>query len=700
MTVLSEIVLLPRSPHLSSGPRYEFCAILFGTRSPRPGSRVGQPVLTMFFRTKQSPSGRCLQLLESYRNAQGEPRHRVVVSLGDAPIAEAHRPLIARLVEQRLRGQAELACVGEQAGALKWADEIAKRIEREGRWRSAPVPAGPGAATASGLVIDGVLADQITHTHTTPLGPSLVGWHAWQRLGLPELLEGLGFNAAQGQAAAASVINRLVDPGSELALVDWLPDSSLPELMGMEMGPAAKDRFYRVSDQLFKDRQGIEEHLRELQGKLFETDRTLLLYDLTNSYFEGEALGNPKAKRGHSKEKRNDCPQIVLGMVFDRRGFELAHRVFEGNQSDGKSLVHMIEEMDQLVPTAAPSGTGPVVLLDGGIATQANLALLRQHHYHYLVNDSRRGRVAYRAEFLQADQFTLVGQRSDQSPVKVRKLADPLWVAPEPEAATPAGEPAAGAADSAPAPAKPLPEVADTLVLCWSQGREQKESAIRSRAEEKYLAALEHLAGRVKAGKVKEGKKIERAIGRLQQKHPRVQRFYQVQWTAPPEGQALRWTRRDESRQADEDLLGCYVLRTDQGSESAEGIWNLYMTLSKAEDGFRSLKGDLGLRPNRHQIDRRVEGHVWITIMAYHLLCWIQETLADRGDHRRWQTIRRVLQTHCYTTIVVPTKGGKTYRLRKAGEPEELQKAIYEKLGVNWERLPQTKLEVEAAAIL
>ena len=153
----------------------------------------------------------------------------------------------------------------------------------------------------------------------------------------PELLAGLGFNAAQEQAAAASAINRLVDPGSELALVDWLPDSSLPELMGMEMGPAAKDRFYRVSDQLFKDRQAIEEHLRQRQGQLFQTDRTLLLYDLTNSYFEGEALGNPKAKRGNSKEKRNDCPQIVLGMVFDRRGFELAHRVFEGNQSEGKS---------------------------------------------------------------------------------------------------------------------------------------------------------------------------------------------------------------------------------------------------------------------------------------------------------------------------------------------------------------------------
>ena len=655
----------------------------------------------MFFRTKQSPSGQCLQLLESYRNPQGEPRHRVVVSLGDASIAEADRPRIARLVEQRLRGQTELPCLRDEGGVLRWADLIAKRIEREGRWRPAPAAEGPGAGAAAGLVLDGVLADQITHTHTTPLGPSLVAWQAWQRLGLPALLAGLGFNPAQEQAAAASVINRLIDPGSELALVDWLPNSSLPELMEMEMGPAAKDRFYRVSDRLFEKRQTIEEHLRERQGQLFETDRTLLLYDLTNSYFEGEALGNPKAKRGKSKEKRNDCPQVVLGMVFDRRGFELAHRVFEGNQSDGKSLPDMLEEMDKLVPSAPLTSGRSMVLLDGGIATKANLALLREKQYHYLVNDSRRGRATYRAEFLKEELFTPVGQREDKSEVKVRKMADPLWVAPTPPAATPAGEQPSGAAALAPAKEKAMAETPDTLVLCWSQGREQKETGIRSQAEEKYLLALAHLAQRVQEGKLKDGPKIDRAIGRLQQKHPRVQRFYQVAWVAKePSGKELRWTRQDEKSQADEDLLGCYVLRTDQGNHSAEELWNLYMTLSKAEDGFRSLKGDLGLRPNHHQIERRVEGHVWITIMAYHLLCWIQETLREAGDHRCWATIRRVLQTHAYTTIVVPTKGGKTYRLRKAGDPEELQKAIYEKLDVNWDGLPQTKLEVEAGAIL
>jgi transposase len=659
------------------------------------GQGTGPTELTMFFRCKQSPSGQCLQLLEAYRNAQGQPRHRVVVSLGNLSLPPEEQARVACLVEQRLRGQAQLPGGSDPASILSLADAIAKRVEREGRWRSAPQAPGPGPKPTEGWVLDGVLADRISHTHTTPLGPTLVAWQAWQRLGLPAVLESLGFTPAQGQAAAASVINRLVDPGSELALVDWLPDSSLPELLEMEMGPAAKDRFYRISDRLFDHRQALEEHLRRKQGELFATDRTLLLYDLTNSYFEGQALGNPKAKRGKSKEKRNDCPQIVLGMVFDRRGFELAHRVFEGNQSDAKSLVQMIEEMDQLVPAMGQTRAQAMVLLDGGIATRANLALLRQKHYHYLVNDSRRGRQVYRAEFLQEDQFVPIGQREDRSEVRVRKLADPLWVVPKPKA----GEPTVAEA-SPPAPAEAVAEAPDTLVLCWSQGREEKERAIRSQAEERYLEALEKLAKRVEEGRLREGSKIDQALGRLQQKHPRVRRFYQVEWVAQSTGKIVRWTRQEEKKEAEDDLLGCYVLRTDRDRVSAEEIWKLYMTLSRAEDGFRALKGDLGLRPNYHQIERRVEGHVWITILAYHLLCWIQETLKDAGDPRSWGTIRRVLQTHCYTTIVVPTKGGKTYRLRKAGQPEEMQKAIYEKLKINWASLPQTRLEVTEASIL
>lgn len=625
----------------------------------------GPQICGVFFRRKKSASGQCLQLLESYRNAQGEPRHRVVVSLGDVALPPEHWSAIAVAVSQQLYGQAQLLPLALPPEQRHQVDAIIKRVDREGRWQPVGQLMAPPAAAPGELTLDGVLLDQVGHTHTTPLGPSLVGWEAWQRLELPGWLATLGFNPAQAQAAAISVIHRLVSPGSERALLAWLPNSSLPELLGCPVNEGIKDRFYRVSDQLLAVRSALEKHLRQKQATLFNLDRTILLYDLTNSYFEGEALSNPKAKRGKSKEKRDDCPQIVVGMIFDQAGFELAHRVFAGNQHDGKSLVAMVEEMHQILgPEERPPGAAkPLIILDGGVGTQPNLALLRQHGWGYLVNDSRRGRAVYREEFASAQDFVTLARQPGQTEVRVRFLADPESVTSPP----------------------------DQLVLCQSQGRREKETAIRSQAEVRFLAALAHLAKRVKSGRLRDPNKIQRAIGRVQTRHSRVQRFYTIECKTAPD-LAVSWLRVDEAYEAEGKLLGCYVLRTDRQDLQAAELWSLYMGLTKAEEGFRALKSSLGLRPNYHQLEGRVEGHVFITVLAYHLLRWILQTLAEARENRSWETLRTVLQTHCYTTILLPTKSGETYRVRRAGQPEESQKSIYRALGIRWEKLPTTKI--------
>ncbi len=601
---------------------------------------------------------------------------------------------VAKAVERQLGGQPELLPAQLTPQACQWVDAIAKRIERQNPQRAetaeppaALAPPAPAAAPApKPPVLDGVLLGQVGHAHTAPLGPSLAGLHIWNHLQMPRLLQDLGFNQAQAEAAAISVIHRLASPGRERALLDWLPDSSLPELPELPATEGIQDRFYRVSDQLHKHQAALEKHLRQRQLELFQTKRTVLLYDLTNSYFEGEALGNPKAKRGKSKEKRNDCPQMVVGMIFDRAGCELAHQVFEGHQSDSQSLPIMIQELQTLLPEDLWSqAERPLVIADAGVATRKNLRWLRQNHFHYLVNDSRRGRSRYRQEFAQQEQFTLVEQREGEPPVKVRLLADPY--PPEAEAEEPAsGQPAEPAGEAG------RKDPPDHLVLCCSQGRRQKEEAIRSRAETKFVELLGKLALRVATGKLKDAGKIHRCLGRLQQRYARVQRFYEIglQADAAAAGkQRLHWQRRDEACQDAAALLGCYVLRLDQGGKSPQEWWKLYTTLAKAEAGFRALKSELGLRPNYHQKEIRVEGQVLITVLAYHLRWSMQQALEAAGDHRSWETIRRILQTHAYTTILLPTQAGKLYRIRRAGQPEEGQKAIYKILGVDWRPLPQ-----------
>ena len=243
----------------------------------------------------------------------------------------------------------------------------------------------------------------------------------------------------------------------------------------------------------------------------------------------------------------------------------------------------------------------------------------------------------------------------------------------------------------------------ERIVLCKSEGRKDKENAIRSGAEKRLLADLAKLDERLKAGRLKEAQKIQRVIGKILGQHSRVQRFFTVglQDMARPEA-GLHWQRNDEGYKADGSLLGCYVLRTDRAGLNAEEIWRLYVTLSQAEEAFCALKGDLGLRPNFHQLEARVDAHIFITVLAYHLWKFISYTLSKTGDSRDWVTIRRILQTHCYATLHVPTRDGTTYHLRKPGVAEASQMQIYQAFGIDLTGLPKTKIVTrkEVPAIL
>lgn len=627
----------------------------------------------MYFRLKTSPSGQVLQLLESYRNAEGLPRQRVVVSLGDADMPEEMRRSVAKAVERRLYTpeQGELFPEELSVQARQWIDQIYNRIAREGRFRplyGKNSPQGNGAEES----IDGVWLDRVTHSNNTTLGPLLLAKHAWEKLKIPEKLTDLGFNDAQRAVAAASVINRLVEPLSEHALLSWLPTTALPELLGEEILKGGRDRFYRTSDKLLENQESLTQHLRQAQAAHFHVAPTILLYDLTNTYFEGEALSNPKAKRGKSKHKRNDCPQVVLGMVFDQEGFELAHKTFEGNQHDAKSLIKMIDELKSISKQEGMLGIQdkPLLIVDSGVASKKNLELLQKEGVQYLVNDTRRRRSAWRDEFEKEDGFKVIPEREGKAAVRVKLLET---------------------------------SKAERVVLCKSEGRKDKEHAIRSGAERRLLEALTRLDERLKAGRLKESQKIQRAIGKVLGQHPRVQRYYTVSLRDGARPQAgLQWQRNDEGYQADGSLLGCYVLRTDRANLNAEEIWRLYVTLSHAEEAFCALKGDLGLRPNFHQKEWRVDAHIFITVLAYHLWKFITHTLSKAGDPRDWVTIRRILQTHAYATVHVPTRDGSTYHLRKPGEAEAAQMQIYRAFGIDLAGLPKTKIVTrkETPAIL
>jgi hypothetical protein len=588
----------------------------------------------MFFRTKTIKGALLLQLVESYRNTEGQPRQRVVVSLGDAKVPDAEKSTIARAVENHLHGQSDLLPPDLSEEAAGWVRRILQLASRS-----------KSARLVSENTIDGVIIDRVESENVVQLGPQLVALEAWKRLGLGAILEESGLNPSQIATAQLLVANRLIEPSSEWALVDWAERTALPEMLDLRVTKSGKDRLYRAGDALLARRKAIEAGLRASESDLFGSHGSIVLYDMTNTHFEGLCEKTPQARHGKNKQKRNDCRQVAIGMAFDSRGLALAHDVFEGNITETKTLATMLDRLTALGTESAK----PVVILDAGFATKKNIALLKERGLGYVINITRSTRIRYAQEFA-AGGFQPVPGREGSPPVEVKSLTDP----DDPEG---------------------------TLVLCRSALRREKEAAMLSGAETRLLKDATALRARIQTGKLKDRAKIERAIGRLQKKHPRAARLY----TLSHESGTLR-ILRDEQRHATAtatELLGDYVLKTERALDAAQ-TWFLYMILLQAEEGFACLKGTLGLRPNFHQLEHRVEAHIFISVLAYHLLTWVREILRHSGDQRDWKILRRQLSTHCVVTAVLPLKTGAVLRIRKPSRPDAEQQRLYDKLGIDW----------------
>jgi hypothetical protein len=353
---------------------------------------------------------------------------------------------------------------------------------------------------------------------------------------------------------------------SPWALIDWAERTALPELLGVRITKSGKDRLYQAGDVLFSHRKAIKEGLRKHEAGLFGSASSIVLYDMTDTHFEGQWKSNPKAHHGKNERKRNECRQLSVGIAFDSRGLALAHEVFEGNIAETKTLEQMLDRL--ALPGAEE--VKPVVILNAGFASKKNIALLKARDLCYVINITRGSRAKY-AEAFAAGGFEMVPGCERLSSIEVKTIAAP----DDPDGC---------------------------LVLCRSTLRRQKESAMLSRAESRFLTDLAALRQRMEKARLKETVKIERAIGRLQKKHLRVVRFYTLRHA---DG-TLHAARDQERYTKATELLGGYVLKTD-GSLSASQTWQLSMVLLQAEEAFACLKGTLGLHPNFHQLAHRVE---------------------------------------------------------------------------------------------
>jgi transposase len=592
-------------------------------------------------------------LVESIHTPKG-PRQKVICSLGDLSPRPAEDWLrLARKVEDALVGQANL---------FSSPDPEVEQIVCQIRTRQAPTPQPPaGPLPESGPAdlicplpesgpadLISVHTDSVAMTQPRSAGPLHVGFQFWKRLGFDAILSRLGFSPRAIQLTCAMTLNRLIHPDSEHAMPRWIRSTALADILGVDFTTWADDSLYRNLDRLHPNRAALESDLVEREPKLFQLDPTIYLYDLTSTYFEGQARKNPKAQRGYARDHRPDCKQVVIGLVIGREGFPIAHEVFAGNTQDRKTLGGMLD----LLKVRVGLREGSTVVVDRGLAYAENLKEIRDRKLHYVI----AGRQPERDEWL--DQFEEEG-------------FEPVLRTPSPQNRF---------QKKSLVRVKAISRDTEKIVLCTSEGRTAKDRAIRDKQEGRFLADLERLKRRISGGRLKRPIKIGEALGRLKQRYPRVARYHTVSYD-PATGQLSH--EPNAAKKAKAELLdGGYLLRTDRLDLTAEEAWLMSMTLTRAESAFRSIKTPLAERPIFHHLEHRVETHIFLCILAYHLLVAIETTLLNQGVHTSWATVREVLANHNVATLVLPTDGGKVLRIRKGTTPEPDQLELYRLLNI------------------
>jgi transposase len=463
---------------------------------------------------------------------------------------------------------------------------------------------------------------------------------ATRELGLDDKLAELGFNGPQQAAALGNIIARMLAPASERASAQWLArDSGLGELIGYEFESMSLHRLYDASDRLLRHKAALEAHLYERERTLFDLGDTITLYDLTNTFFEGDARANELAARGHSKDKRFDRCLVTLGLVLDRDGFPKRSEIFAGNAGEAATLAQMLDGL------GAPAGS--TVVVDAGIASQANLEWLVAQGYHYLVvTRQRRGEI-------DAELAETLTTRGGETLRVQRELDD---------------------------------DTGEVRVDCESPRRREKEQAMQQRSGERFEQGLRQIAeGLHKKGGTKRYDKVVERLGRLKERHARAAQHYRVHierdgatdkacsidWEYAPAG-ASRATHP-----------GVYCLRSDLTDWSEAALWRTYTLLTDVEEAFRSLKSELGLRPIHHQTSERVRAHRFISVLAYHRVHTIRCRLKAHGINERWATLRAQLASQRRVTATLNDRDGSTWHIRKAMRPEPEERAIYDALGLD-----------------
>lgn len=586
------------------------------------------------------------QLVESIRTPQG-PRQKILITIGsEISLDSFEKKDLANRIEEIIFGAPSsfLACSEKiESLAQTYASRVIGRLSH-----SENTHKDEDDVPAEFVSID---INSIEKSEPRTVGSEHLMLEMARQLKLPNKLKELGLSTTDVAVALGSIIARAVSPDSERATYNWLCNhSGLGELIDFDFKNSSLNKLYQVSDALLNHKDSLEKHLETIAQSVHGYKSTIALYDLTNTYMEGQAHSNEKAIHGVSKEKRADCPLVTIGLVMNEHGFLHRTSILPGNASEPKTLEEMIEKL-----SSHQSLFKPTIILDAGIATNDNLAWLRTNGYTYVVSARQEApSLSYEDELIPVeDRNNLVKAVL----IKSEENSEEKWL------------------------------------YCESEAKAAVATSMKESFKSRFETELKKLAdGLTKPKGRKKFVKVVERLGRLKEKHKRISGCYDITVIPSADGAiatSLHWQVIDEKMSA--KLKGCYFLRTNLLDKNAQELWQLYNTLRGVEDAFRFMKSSLGLRPVYHQKEHRVDGHLWITILAYHLIQNCLYQLQQQGINNHWQTIRKMMMSRIRVTMQAKTAEGNTLCHRSTTRAEFEQKKIYTALNITSQILKAKK---------
>jgi transposase len=482
----------------------------------------------------------------------------------------------------------------------------------------------------------------IQHEDVKEIGAEWLCYQTIEQLGIGNYLQDQGMEKKWVDTAMLHLISRCAYPASEHKTEQWIRDNSgVSELFDLESLKVSRWQLYQSSRKLYSQKQKLEHYLSKKTNELFDLKDKIILFDLTNTYFEGRKQNSKLAQFGHSKEKRSDAKLVSLALVISAEGFLKHSRIYSGNIADCNTLGDIVEE---LAAMTSHTERKPVVVIDAGIATEDNLKMLREREYDYLCVSRRKLK-----EYIPVNEQEGIDHLKDKrgNAIEIRQVT--------------------------------TPGCDDLFLYVHSHMKEQKELSMDHHYSLRYEEQLTAISQAIHIkGGTKRSEKVWERIGRLKERYPSANKHYRIQ-VKENNGIATQvvWKRLPVKAHKSE---GVYFIRTSLKQAGQRQMWDIYNTIREVEFAFRILKTDLSIRPVFHQKDMYTEAHIFLGVLAYVVVSTIRYQLKERGIHHDWQNIVRIMNTQKLVTTTMNDKNGKKISIRTCSIPTFEARQIYESL--------------------